>query len=446
MLSLPVFPADCSIIPTKDLVVTLPSQLPQENIDAEILAIQTLLGGRGRFLRFSASLEDTFRQHLQGRAIELLNHAWWLICAFYFFLGVLTWTQVQVYSTPGLLNANESVWWSIYLAEGAGLVVLLTLTRFSGLDHLYRGYTSVLVLWASATVTIGTSAFPDPYFNQHSSYVVILVTAIIYGVGGMQTVPAIIACTISGIISYGVIQWYGLWYNWGHFSQYVVLANVVGILLCYLLERRDRIMYLQSQLLELEKRRLDALSQEFNRLSREDALTGLANRRHFNEVFQQEWDRAKRDNRPLALIFVDVDHFKLFNDTHGHVEGDRALTQVGMALKTVLRRPGDMAARYGGEEFVLLLPSTAMEGARDVALHVTRAIAALRILHRASKVADHVTVSMGVASMLPNEEVRSGQLLAQADEAVYAAKEAGRNCIVVVRPDGSMDPKPLRAG
>jgi len=261
----------------------------------------------------------------------------------------------------------------------------------------------------------------------------------------LRTVPAVIACTASAIISFIAIQVFDLWYNWGHFSQYVVLANVVGILLCYLLERRDRVMFLQSQLLELEKRRLDQLSQEFNRLSREDVLTGLANRRHFNEVFQQEWDRAKRDNRPLALIFVDVDYFKPFNDTHGHVEGDRALAQVGMALKTVLQRPGDLAARYGGEEFVLLLPNTPVEGACDVALQVAQAIAALRILHRASKVADHVTASMGLASMLPGGELRSGQLLAQADEAVYAAKDAGRNCIVVVRPDGSMDPRPLRA-
>lgn len=425
--------------------MTLPSQPQQENIDSDILEIQKLLGAQGPFLRFPAVLERAFRLHVQGRAIELLNHAWWVILAFYVFLGILTWAQVQAYSDPALLQANEHVWWILYVAEGGVIAVLLTLPRVPGLDRLYKVYVSLIAMSAATAITIGTSAFKDPYFNQHSSYVVILIIAIIYGIGGLRTVPAVIACTASALVSYIAIQVYGLWYNWGHFSQYVVLANVVGILLCYLLERRDRVMFLQAQLLELEKRRLDQLSQEFNRLSREDVLTGLANRRHFNEVFQQEWDRARRDNRPLALIFVDVDHFKPFNDTHGHVEGDRALAQVGMALKTVLQRPGDLAARYGGEEFVLLLPNTPVEGACDVALQVAQAIAALRILHRASKVADHVTASMGLASMLPGGELRSGQLLARADEAVYAAKEAGRNCIVVVRPDGTMDPRPLRA-
>lgn len=425
--------------------MTPASQPQQENIDSDILEIQKLLGAQGPFLMFPAVLEKAFRRHVQGRAIDLLNHAWWVILAFYIFLGILTWAQVQAYSDPALLQANEGVWWVLYITEGGVIAVLLTLPRFPGLDRLYRIYVSLIAMSAATAITIGTSAFKDPYFNQHSSYVVILIIAIIYGIGGLRTVPAIIACTVSAIVSFIVIRVFDLWYNWGHFSQYVVLANVVGILLCYLLERRDRVMFLQSQLLELEKRRLDQLSQELNRLSREDALTGLANRRHFNEVFQQEWDRAKRDNRPLALIFVDVDHFKPFNDTHGHVEGDRALAQVGTALRTELHRPGDLAARYGGEEFVLLLPNTPADGACDVALQVAQAIAALRILHRASTVSDHVTVSMGVASILPDGELRSGQLLAQADQAVYAAKEAGRNCIVVVRPDGSMDPRPLRA-
>ncbi|MGB4342174.1 MAG: diguanylate cyclase, partial [Moraxellaceae bacterium] len=110
----------------------------------------------------------------------------------------------------------------------------------------------------------------------------------------------------------------------------------------------------------------------------------------------------------------------------------------------VLRRPGDMAARYGGEEFVLLLPSTSLDGAREVALHVARSISALKIAHAASSVASHVTVSMGVASMVPRGDLRGPMLLARVDEAVYAAKHAGRNCIMLVLPDGTVDTTPVR--
>lgn len=414
-------------------------------IDAEILQIQQLLEKRDPFLRFPGkALEAAFRQHMQVRAIELINHVWWTILSFYVFLGLLTWAHLQAYSDPALLGQNESVWFAIFLAEGVVITALLSLPRFPRLDRWYRYYVAMIAMVASMVIIIGTSAFPDPFFNQHSSYVVILIIAIIYGIGGLRLVPATLACVSGALVSVAVIHTFGLWYNWGHFSQYVVLANTVGMLLGYLLEHRDRTMFLQSELLGLEKRKLDQLSQEFNRLSREDALTALANRRHFNEVFQQEWDRARRDKRPLALIFVDVDQFKPFNDTHGHVEGDRALAMVGVALKTVLRRSGDMAARYGGEEFVLLLPGTSIEGACEVALQVARTIHTLRIPHRASSVADHVTASMGVASMMPEGDLRGPQLLAAADEAVYAAKAAGRNCIMWVRPDGQIDPTPLR--
>jgi diguanylate cyclase (GGDEF)-like protein len=415
-----------------------------DTIDTDIQKILGLLERSSPFLRFPEPLELAFQVHIQRRAIDLLNYAWWVILGFYVFLGGLTWTQLQTFSAPEYLGRNELVWWWIYLAEGGVIAAMLSLPRLPDLDRWFRLYVAMIAMTAASIITIGTSAFPDPFFNQHSSYVVILILAIIYGIGGLRLVPAMMACIGSAVVSFLVIRHYELWYNWGHFSQYVVLANAVGILLGYLLEHRDRTMFLQAELLELEKRKMDQLSQEFNRLSREDALTGLANRRHFNEVFQQEWERARRDQRSLALIFVDVDHFKPFNDTHGHVEGDKALAQVGASLKAVLRRPGDMASRYGGEEFVLLLPGTGLEGAREVALQVARTIQALRIRHRASSVGDYVTVSMGVAAVAPTAELRCPQLLTQADEAVYAAKGAGRNCIMTVRADGTIDLVPLR--
>lgn len=412
--------------------------------EAELTEIQGLLDQHTRYLRFSSRLERGFRHHVQHRAIDLLNHGWWVLILFYVGLGLATWLQVRVYSDPALLPANERIWLWIYLAEGMAVALLLLLPRLPALDDLYSVYTGTIAFIALSAIIIATSAFPDPYLNQHASYVVIFIFTIIYGIGGLRVLPAVVICASAITFSWLVINAFELWFSFGHFSQYVLLANVVGVLLCYLLEHRDRVMFLQSRLLHLEKGKLDAFSRELTRLSREDVLTGLANRRHFNETFQQEWDRARREQRSVSLIFIDVDHFKPFNDTHGHLEGDRALAEVGRALKGVLRRPGDLAARFGGEEFVLLLPNTPLDGAVEVAQQVQEALDALHIPHRASTVSDHVTASLGVAAVLPDNGLRSAQLIARADEAVYAAKAAGRNCIMQVDEQGRLGDEPLR--
>jgi len=408
----------------------------QEALELELREIQGHLDVRTRRMRFSPRLEADFRQHLRNRAIDTLKHGWWTIVLFYVAVGISTYAEVRILSYPLFLDGNLKVWWSVFLVEGVVIASLLSLPRLPGLHAGYWIYTGLIAGLAVSAIIVATSAFPDPYFNQHSSYVVIFIIAIIYSIGGLRFRPAAIACACGVLISYGVVRAFDLWLDWGFFCQYVLLANVVGMLLCYMLEHRDRIVFLQARLLELEKGKLDSLSQELTRLSREDVLTGLANRRHFNEVFQVEWERAKREQQTLSLLFVDIDHFKAFNDNHGHLEGDRVLSEVGMALKGVLRRPGDMAARYGGEEFVLLLPATPESGALGVAVQVHEAIEALEISHRASCVADWVTASVGVATLVPGPEMRSAQLIARADEAVYAAKAAGRNCIVVAEAAG----------
>lgn len=417
-------------------VASVSTPVTQEAVDRQLREIQEMLELRVRRLRFSLPMEADFRQHMQNRSVEILLHGWWAVLLFYMAVGLSTYAEVRLLSYPLFLAGNLNVWWVVYLVEGIAIAGLLLLPRLPVLHRHYWLTTGVLAWLALTGIIIATSAFPDPYFNQHSSYVVIFIMAIIYGMGGLRLLPAMLACWGAGLMSWGIIWMFDLWMDWGLYAQYVCLANLVGMLLCYMLEQRDRMMFLQARLLELEKGKLDRLSRELTRLSREDVLTGLANRRHFNEVFQSEWDRARREQQPLSLIFVDIDHFKPFNDSHGHLEGDRVLSEVGIALKGSLRRPGDMAARYGGEEFVLLLPSTPMDGAIEVAAQVRASIEGLGIPHRASKVTDHLTASVGVAAMVPTPEMRSAQLIARADEAVYAAKAAGRNCIVMAEADG----------
>lgn len=399
------------------------------SLENELEEIRGLLAARGLDWRFSADLESGFYNYVRERSLDILSHRWAVLIALYFLIGLSTYLQVRQLSYPLFLQGNLDVWWAVYLLEGV-VIAGLVLSPHIGIMRKHYGYSmGVIAFVALSSITIATSAFPDPYFNQHSSYVVILITSIVYGIGGLSLKQATIASWLAGVVAWLAIWYFNLWLDWGMYLQYVGLANIVGMMLCYVLEMRDRKTYLQARLLSLEKEKLDVLSQEMARMSREDVLTGLANRRHFNEVFQSEWDRARREQQPLSLIFADIDYFKPFNDTHGHLEGDRVLAEVGKALKSVVRRGGDMAARYGGEEFVILLPGTPIEGAIGVANQIMDVIHGLSIPHRASGVSSCITISAGIASIIPSSGVRSAQLIDWADEAVYAAKKAGRDRI-----------------
>lgn len=173
----------------------------------------------------------------------------------------------------------------------------------------------------------------------------------------------------------------------------------------------------------LLKRQADLL----RRLSFIDGLTGIANRRHFDETLEREWRRCGRSNLPLSVIILDVDHFKAFNDRYGHQAGDDCLRAVARMMAEHAKRPGDLAARFGGEEFVCLLPETDAEGAMRVAERLRTRIEAEGIPHAASPVTPYVTISLGCASMVPPIDQAATRLLEKADQALYAAKREGRN-------------------
>lgn len=202
-------------------------------------------------------------------------------------------------------------------------------------------------------------------------------------------------------------------------SEVVLRAKVNAML---------RLVEMQRALVDVTQELNDA-NKELQRLSTTDGLTGISNRRFFDEISVREWRRCERMKKPLAIVLLDVDHFKKYNDTYGHQAGDECLKAVAAQVARAAPRASDLAARYGGEEFVLVLGETTTDGAKWVANHICQHVADLNMPHSASSFG-HVSVSCGVASILPLEGMTFDVLLKIADEALYKAKEQGRNRVV----------------
>lgn len=208
-------------------------------------------------------------------------------------------------------------------------------------------------------------------------------------------------------------------------------ATVVFTLMAnYAMERDQRRQYLLSLRRKLVLQDLADLQQRLQKQSRVDALTGVYNRRHFDEYLEQVWRRAQFGRSDVAIIMVDIDHFKQFNDHYGHLIGDTCLIQVAQAMHDSLRRPADLVARLGGEEFVALLPDANAEVATAAAERLRQAIEKLLIPHGESDTSIVVTISVGVGHCRPGPGQLAPGLIDMADQALYQAKHAGRNQVV----------------
>lgn len=195
------------------------------------------------------------------------------------------------------------------------------------------------------------------------------------------------------------------------------------------LSLRELHLNLQREI-EVRKRveaKLAQANASLHRLAHIDGLTQVANRYRFDQDLEQAWRRLQRDHESLSLILCDVDYFKLFNDHYGHQAGDDCLRQVAQAIQTAVNRPDDLVARYGGEEFAVILPSTPGPGAEKVAIAISAEVLKLAIPHKISTVSQHITMSLGIATVIPHPEQTVDALIELADKALYRAKSEGRN-------------------
>lgn len=269
---------------------------------------------------------------------------------------------------------------------------------------------------------------------QHTSPVsmVVVITAIQAMVmGGALTLGAFMPAFYAFAIPATLPMVIALLFSRESSNFILAVYSIIFLLLFIIIAKRFSNSLSRTLLLSIEKEALvKALTEAHDQqsvLAKTDGLTGLANRRHFDEVLEKEMARLQRSGAPLSLLILDVDHFKAFNDTYGHIVGDECLKQIADIFQKHLNRTSDLAARYGGEEFAGIMPETEHAGAILLAEQIRTDVAALQIKHSSSATADHVTISLGVATLNCSEVHSAKEAIAITDRQLYRAKSQGRN-------------------
>ncbi|MCD6061625.1 MAG: diguanylate cyclase [Moraxellaceae bacterium] len=364
-------------------------------------------------------LEELYRRDHRRRAVAFFRPS----SLFIFLLYMLMSTGIYQ-----LMPASElGQWLALYGNVGVIIVMAGALSRLPVFDRWFEHYVGLGSFGAVALSVAVTGVVRDPVAGQLTQAAVMYAIVVIYCVTGLRFVHAFLAGWLGGAAGTALAWLLGGSVDWEILHRTFSGASLLGMFIAFLAERRDRELFLQTQLLRDLQSRTEEYAEQLDELSRHDALTGLANRRHFDEALQQEWRRATRQQSPLAVLMIDIDHFKHYNDSLGHVQGDSCLRRVAGIIAAQTRRPGELAVRYGGEEFLLLFPNTDRRTACQLAERLLEAIHEAGLAQAPGLARATVSVSIGVAVATPGSGMLlPGELICAADDALYEAKHAGR--------------------
>ncbi|MBN2078311.1 MAG: GGDEF domain-containing protein [Spirochaetes bacterium] len=367
------------------------------------------LKGGFPFLRFSRDMEREFRESYGSLVIPRIRIA--LLIAI---LIIVFYEMIDRAFLP-----SERLFWTSLIRFGILFPVMVLSWALTFVKSFHRRIVNfilvpALVAGLGIMVILVISYGYGPDARYHS---LILATTIVYFLSGLlfrtslAYLCAVMAFYITGAIIAGADTSILL-----SRSVFLFWMNLIGASGCYLIERATRVNFLQRRILQ--------------EISERDGLTGIYNRLAFDTTLARLWGQAVRDRKSLALLMTDVDHFKLYNDAHGHLEGDECLKSIARTMEGYARRPFDSASRYGGEEFALLWYDAEESFVREMAERFREAVQSLGILHATSPVSDVITVSAGCALIVPGPDEGPEKLIRVADEALYRAKEEGRNRVV----------------
>lgn len=417
---------------------TLDQEYPQKTELQDALA-----GPAWKRLWLPGSLEEGYHQRRREVSLEGIRSSWPVIVLIVAAIGAITFASGMVDElTRGVVIFG-------YAASFFSIALVAAGASVRALNRYIDDLMVVAAFIALGGMQLGAVVGPEgSALRSTAEYGVIFITIAICSITRMPLRRALL--TITGALFFllvlslytrqypGALHGIGLppvfnpvidgfTPDWHRFPFYglgsIAIASVIGVAH----DIRERTVFLQQELLGVERRELAVLSQELSILSRQDALTGLANRRHFDEVLTREWAACQRECAAMNLLFIDVDFFKRYNDHYGHQAGDECLARVAGALASEAKRGADFVARYGGEEFVAFFPRTNTEGLLAIAQRMLRIVDELQIAHAASDAAPFVTISIGLAVLTPVPGSSVEMLVEAADTALYRAKQAGRH-------------------
>jgi diguanylate cyclase (GGDEF)-like protein len=393
---------------------------PSHIYEATEKELTTALQSKNYFLSFPTQLEQLYINQHTPRAIRRFH----VLLPVIAFLYAIIMTGII-----GIIpNSSLALWTTIVISVTLCIIFTMALSYFPRFNHWTKWYGSfggAVVI--SATIII-TNLFPLGQNSPLLYSAIIFAILIVYTCVGLTLFWCIGANVVGGLSAIIIMYFMNIDVNWSLLNRIYICSSILGLGLSYALENQERKNFLNTLLLRLTIRKGEDLTKQLESLSRLDSLTGIANRRHLDEVLIDEWNRAMRKNQSMTIMMIDVDHFKLYNDKFGHLSGDSCLRQIAQLFAKMTNRSGDLAARYGGEEFVLVYPAMDISHAKKQATRLLHQMANLALPHPSG---GFVSVSIGVSVSTPTPEVDMTQLLRNADSALYKAKETGRNRYVL---------------
>ena len=375
-------------------------------------------------LQFSGEMEARYRRYCARRDRRYIRNLLNILIALYVLYGACDWFLLRQEVGP--------IWLIRYGFALPGLILLWLLARFNLAHRHLEKVVVVGLLWLALTTLVMARSVPVPVMNLYLTSVLAIVMAglTITRLRFWHTVfTGVVYLVATACVVLPVEQ------NARYLVYYLLLSVGVVLFCCmaqYSTDRSGRREFVQKIIIHRKNLQLRKLNLYLRDLSEMDALTGIANRRYFDAVLDEEWRRARRRKYSVALLMCDIDFFKSYNDLLGHVQGDVCIRQVAQAIRQQVRRPGDLSARYGGEEFAVILPALDAREARQLAQNLCDAVRGLQIRHPGSKVQPVVTISVGVSALVPDDSNDLKQLVNAADEALYRAKHEGRDRVCVL--------------
>lgn len=376
---------------------------------------------------FPKKLETQFWAINQDRACSNIKQYVWAGVLAYFILTVLMipgdyWIIDKAHFAHDFMHCLAG------LVNGAlCLLTLFVFSHYKKLTPYFPHAAMCVVFWAVVSMSWLTMTVHTPALKHQAMMIICMIYILGYILTGVKPVHMLVTGLMAAVVT--MLMLFAMYVKFDAMVMGRVLAGscILGFAISKMLCARERMIFLNMLRADISEKIHRIHTTELLHLSQHDELTKISNRRTFDEMLDTCYEQAKRDESALSVLFIDVDHFKNYNDFYGHQKGDDVISSIAKTVKSAIRHM-DFVARYGGEEFVVLLPETDAHGAYAVASNIYKAIDRLGIPHEKSAVSNHVTISLGI-TVFRGEELSKEDLLSIADQALYRAKQLGRNQI-----------------